>query len=156
MLVQLKQSDSLSDLQQQLRRTETITCDLMSSVLAHTCRRSASQHSSEKANRVRKLIAAEAWTDAALALIDLELPQWKLRRLVHDDGVWSCTLGKQPQLPDWLDDTVEASHGVAALAILCALVEARGAGSISSEARTPTVPQVRPKLDCALCCDNFA
>jgi hypothetical protein len=38
-----------------------------------------SQVSSGKATRVRQLIAAEAWTDAALALIELELPQWKLR-----------------------------------------------------------------------------
>ena len=36
---------------------------------------------SAKAARLRRLIQSQAWTDAALAFIDLELPQWQVRRL---------------------------------------------------------------------------
>jgi len=37
------------------------------------------------------LIESEAWTEAALALVELELPLWKLRRLVHEEGIWLCS-----------------------------------------------------------------
>ena len=36
-----------------------------------------------------------AWTDAALALIDLELPQWQFRRIAYDEGEWSCALSRE-------------------------------------------------------------
>jgi len=32
------------------------------------------------------LIGSEAWTDSALALIDLELPQWQVRRIAYDEA----------------------------------------------------------------------
>jgi len=150
----LKQHDSLSRLEKQLHRADAITRELMSSVLAQT--RSGARASSEKASRVHRLIDAEAWTDVALALIDLELPQWKLRHLVNEDGTWSCALSKCWHLPQWLDDAVEASHPVLELAILCAFVAAQQGRLIASEACRPSVPQVRPGPDCALCCDNFA
>src|SRR5271168_88011 len=47
-----------------------------------------SRRSAGKASRVNHLIEASAWTEAALALIELELPGWKLRRLVHENGEW--------------------------------------------------------------------
>jgi len=40
------------------------------------------------AARIDQLIEARAWNDAALALVELELPAWKLRRLVYEDGEW--------------------------------------------------------------------
>ena len=42
--------------------------------------------------RINRLIAARAWTDAALALVELELPQWSLRRIVQKtaNGTVAC------------------------------------------------------------------
>jgi hypothetical protein len=37
-----------------------------------------------------------AWTEAAFALIALELPLWRVRRLVYEDGEWLCSLSHQP------------------------------------------------------------
>ena len=40
-------------------------------------------------SRVRELIAAQAWTDAALALVALDGSR-VLRQLIHEDGEWHC------------------------------------------------------------------
>jgi hypothetical protein len=88
-------------------------------------------------------------------LVELELPQWKLRRIVHDNGEWHCSLSRQPQLPFGLDDIAEASHEILALAILMTLLEARRAAAVNTAGRA-AVPQVRSEPIPALCCDNFA
>jgi hypothetical protein len=106
-----------------------------------------------KASRVDQLIKAGAWTEAALALTELELPDWKLRRLVYENGEWLCSLSRYPNLPLTLDDSVDASDEILPLAILQALVEAR----LSDDAgkATSSVPQIRPAGGYAICCDNF-
>jgi hypothetical protein len=48
-----------------------------------------------KAARIDQLIKAGAWSDAALTLIELELPAWKVRRLVYEDGEWFCSLSTE-------------------------------------------------------------
>ena len=68
--------------------------------------------------QIERLIGSGAWTDAALAMIDLELPQWRLRRIAYDEGEWHCALSQQRELPDWLDQTIEAHHADLPLAIL--------------------------------------
>src|SRR5262249_7158121 len=105
--------------------------------------------------KLQRLIAAEAWTDAAMALIELELPQWKLRRLVKDDGEWFCSLSRQPELPIGYDQAAEAAHESLPVAILMAFIEARRAATADAPCRT-TVPQVRPIHGSAMCCDDFA
>ena len=102
------------------------------------------------------MIEAGAWTDAALALIDIELPAWRLRRLVHEDGEWLCSLSRQPNLPAELDDSADARHEVLPLAILSALVEARRKTGAVRVTSTPTVGRVRPTSGYAVCCDSFA
>jgi hypothetical protein len=57
-------------------------------------------------------IQAKAWTEAALALNELELPQWQLPRIAYDGGEWHCALSRQRELPDWLDQSSEASHRI--------------------------------------------
>src|SRR5690349_16608275 len=57
---------------------------------------------------LERLVVAGAWTDASLALVTIALPGWSLRRLVYDGGAWICSLSAQPNLPESLDDTVEA------------------------------------------------
>jgi hypothetical protein len=87
-------------------------------------------------------------------LIELELPQWTLRRLICDDGEWLCLLSKQPWLPLGLDEHVEASHEILSLALLIAFVDARRAAA--SAARPTTVPQLRSTADCVVSCDNYS
>ena len=146
----------LTELQQAIRGANSITRELMSDIAAASGARLAAARDPTLAHRIEGLIENEAWIDAALALLAFELPQWKLRRLVYEDGEWICSLSKHCQLPDWLDDVVEAHHAMLPLAILAALVEARRSGLGSGRVGLPRVPRVRPSANYVVCCDNFA
>ncbi len=100
------------------------------------------------------MIAAGAWSEVALALIELELPAWTLRRLIYEDGEWFCSLSRQPNLPVEFDDTADARHEFLPVAILSAFVEARRQSNVARETSAPTVSQIRSVN--AICCDNFA
>src|SRR5690349_13605612 len=100
-----------------------VTPALIADVIHEACRRLPSRAQAGKTERIEQVIDMGAWTDAALALVALELPQWRVRRLVYDSGEWHCALSRQRELPDWLDDSVEGCHADLALAILSALVE---------------------------------
>jgi len=147
-----KYENPLDDLSQRLRLAPAITPELISAVIAQACVRFAAQGAAAKA-KVNRLIEAGAHTDAALALIEFELPQWKLRRLLFEDGEWHCALSKQPQLAIGLDELAEAGHEVLALAILSALIEARRSTSASASTAVPQVWSVPSQV---MCCDNFA
>ena len=151
-----KSADRLSLLADQLRLAQAVTPDLISHVIADACVRLAALGRTEKAARLNRLIEAGAWTEVALALIELELPQWTLRRLVHDGGEWLCSLSKQPNLPVEIDDTADARHEDLPLALLSALLEAKRQAADAREPRSPMVPQIRPATGYVVCCDNFA
>jgi hypothetical protein len=139
-----------------LRHAHNVTAKLMSAVIEAACRRFPSAGQGERTARIQRLIAAEAWTDAAFALIELELPQWQARRIAYDEGEWHCALSRQRELPEWLDQSVEARHPDLPLAILSAFVEAQRASAPSIR---PSVPIVRREANAvyqALCTDNFA
>ena len=85
-----------------------------------------------------------------------ELPQWKLRRLIYEDGEWHCSLSKHMGLPVSLDELAEASHESLPLAILSAFVEARRNSLTATESRPQSVPLLGPTGGYAICCDNFA
>jgi hypothetical protein len=91
-----------------------------------------------------RLIDAEAWADAALALLELELPLWQVRRIAYDDGEWFCALSRERELPDWLDQSIEAQHADLALALLSAFVDAQ---IQNAEVTRPSVPSVQPAPD---------
>src|SRR6266404_8632247 len=103
------------------------------------CRCFQSVGQTEKTARIERLIGSGAWTDAALALIDLELPQWQVRRIAYDEGEWYCALSRERELPDWLDQSVEGRHADLALAILTAFVEAERLTAPSSRTSVPIV-----------------
>jgi hypothetical protein len=150
------QGEHLRKLQADVRRAQNVTRALMADVLA-TMGERYSTSPARAQERIRVLLDAGAWIDAALALLDLELPQWKLRRLAYEDGEWRCCLGKQWPLPEWLDDIVDAAHPVLPLAILAAMIEARALVQTSAAAAFRSVPSVGLLQDAAyLCCDNFA
>ena len=138
------------------RNAGYVTAEFLSDIVHATCRRLPSTNRNAKAARVERLILAQAWTDAALALIDLELPQWHVRRLAYDDGEWHCALSRQRELPDWLDQSIETRHGDLALAILTAFVEAQRASAPSSRTSVPSAPRRADTLYEPICADNFA
>jgi hypothetical protein len=159
MLSKPKRESGLDELQDQLGRAQLVTPDLISNVAARIGARFAVLSHTTKAAQINRLMEAQAWTETALALIELELPRWKLRRIVYADGAWLCSLSKQLSLPEWLGDIAEASHASLPLAILSALIEARRCDESSPAPATGSVPLVR--LDSsssveAICCDNFA
>src|SRR5260221_2179932 len=146
----------LGELNDRLRDAPEANAPLFQEVIDTACRCFPSLGQSAKPARIEQLLQSAAWTDAALALIDLELPLWQIRRIAYDEGEWHCALSRQRELPDWLDQSIEAHHADLALAILCAFVEARGVGAPSTR---PTVPLVSPCADPfpeIACSDNFA
>jgi hypothetical protein len=140
---------------EQIRLAPAVSADLMSEIIAAACARLPVLNRAGKASSVHRLIESTAWTDAALALVEIELPMWKLRRLVFEDGRWFCSLSAQVNLPLWLDDTADATHEILPLAILGALLEARRRSVVVPE-RTLSVPQVQSPPGHAICCDNFS
>jgi hypothetical protein len=144
------------ELGDRLREAHAVTAGLMSDIIEESCRRFPSAGQSDKTARIERLIGSEAWTDAALALIDLELPLWQVRRIAYDEGEWYCALSRERELPDWLDSSIEARHPDLALAILSAFVETQRISAPSSRTSVPTVSRDVLPLYEPLCCDNFS
>ncbi len=139
-----------------LRKAVAPTPDLIRQIITNACTRLPVLRNAGKAANIDRLIEVGAWCDVALALIEIELPVWSVRRLVREDGEWFCSLTRQPNLPVALDDTADATHQALPLAIFSAFLEARRRISVVREAGVPIVPQVRPAAGGAICCDNFA
>jgi hypothetical protein len=143
------------DLSEKLRDADIVTAELLSDIISEACWRYPPVRRTEKTARIERLIESKAWTDAALALIGLELPQWQVRRIVYDEGEWHCALSRQRELPDWLDQSIESAHADLPLALLSALLEVQRASAPSNRPSVPTVPHVADALDGPVCCDNF-
>jgi hypothetical protein len=152
LLSELHDPGELSD---RLREAHAVTGELLSDVIACSCRRFPSAGQAEKTARIERLIASGAWTDAALALMDLELPLWQVRRIAYDEGEWYCALSRERELPDWLDSSIEARHADLALAILSAFVEAQRIVAPQSKPSVPAVRRGANPLYEPVCCDNF-
>jgi hypothetical protein len=143
------------ELEDRLRDAHAVTAELLSDVINETCRRFPPIRRTEKVARLERLIQSGAWTDAAIALIELELLQWQIRRVVYDEGEWHCALSRQRELPEWIDQSVEASHADLPLAILMTFVEAQRASTPSIRTSVPTVPREANPLYEPVCCDNL-
>jgi hypothetical protein len=131
---------------------------LFAKIIGSACRHIPILNRSKKAGRIDRLIEAEAWTDCALALIEIELPGWQMRRLVYEGGEWLCSLSRQPGLPLEFDDTVDGSHEVPALAVLRAFVEARrhGGPAIRAGVMNSSMSTFQSAAGEMLSCDNFS
>lgn len=133
-----------------------VTPSLIADIVRTACRRFPSQSQAARTERVEQLIELGAWTDAALALVELELPQWQVRRLAYDDGEWYCALSRTREMPDWLDQSVEGRHADLALAILSAFVEVRQLGADTPQTSVPIAPQRTDARYEPMLSDNFA
>jgi hypothetical protein len=146
----------LNQLDARLCSAPAVTVELLSDVLEASCPRLALLRHTDRAARTEQMVASGAWTDAALALLALELPQWQLRRLIYDEGQWHCALSRQREMPEWLDQSIDADHTDLAIAILRAFVAARQAGAPNTGPSVPTAPRAVSAYHEPMCCDNFA
>lgn len=149
-------ADRLVELADQFSARDHVTSDFLSAIAAVASERRAAPYRTTRSARIDRLIDDQAWVDAALALVDDELPCWKMRRLAYDEGQWHCALSRQRELPDWLDQAVEAGHPDLAMAILRASVDAMREDDASGKAPVRIVPRVQPVQGDVMCCDNFA
>lgn len=108
-----------------------------------------------KIDALDRLMLAGAWTDAALSLVELELPMWRPRRLIYDSEEWLCSLSRHCDVPIELDETADGRHASLPLAILLAFVEAKRLPVIRELASVPFVRQVGTEPAHVICCDNF-
>lgn len=155
MAIAFRHNDA-SSLSDRLRIAQAMTGPLMREVMDRACRRIPALRQSERTARLMRLIDAEAWTDAALALVELELPLWRVRRIAYDEGEWYCALSRERELPDWLDAAVEGCHGDLAIALLSAFVEVRAfAVEVSRPRVLPAQPALEPLCEPAVC-ENFS
>jgi hypothetical protein len=144
------------ELNDRLRDAYTVTAELVSAVIEAACRRFPSDGQSQRTARIERLIAAEAWTEAAFGLIELELLQWQVRRIAYDEGEWHCALSRERELPEWLDQSIEAHHPDLPLAILSAFVYAQRVSAPSTRTSVPVVQRDASAFYEPLCSNNFA
>ena len=152
----LSENQHAVELSDRLHDAPAMTAGLMSGIIAETCRRFPSAGQSEKTARVERLIQSGAWLDAALALIDLELPLWQIRRIAYDEGEWHCALSRQRELPDWLDQSIEARHSDLALAMLSVFVEAQRITAPANRTSVPSAGRDANPVYHPVLCDNFS
>lgn len=152
----LSESPDPRELSDRLADAQAMTAELISEVIGGSCRRIPPLGRTEKTARLEQLIGANAWTDATLALLDLELPLWQVRRIAYDEGEWYCALSRERELPEWLDRSIEARHADLSLAILSAFVDAQRLTAPSSKTSVPTVSRDASPLYEPVCCDHFA
>ena len=146
----------LNQLDARLCGAPALTLELVSDVVAACCPRLGLLQHTERAARAEQMIQQGAWTDAAFALLVLELPHWQLRRLVYDDGEWHCALSSQREMPEWLDQSIEAHHADLPIAILRAFVSARQVNAPSTRSSAPIAPCPASERYEPVCSDNFA
>lgn len=147
-------SPAISRVAGRLRDAESVTAELFSELIRDACWRLPTVRHTRDFTRFEQLLQSGAWTDAALTLISLETPQWRLRHIVYDSREWHCTLSRRRELPDWLDEPVEARHDDLCLAILSAFLKVQR-GSTPSEDGVAAFSGLDPSLELPLCCDNF-
>ena len=139
-----------------IRDAYCVTAEFLSDIVRQSCRQLPSDEGNVKTARLERLIRSHAWTDAALTLIELKLPQWQVRRLAYDGGEWHCLLSQQRELPDWLDQPIETRHADLALAILRAFVEAKRVSAPSGRTSVSSAPQRADTLYEPIFSDNVA
>jgi len=146
--------DRLDHVADALRLASGPTAGLFADVIGSVCTRLPVPANAGEAARIGRLIEAGAPLDAVLALVECELPQWRLRRLVLDGGRWCCSLSTQPSLPIGFDDTADGEHDDIVLAILTAFVAALRMSRTAPGSSAPVMRNSAASSD-ALCCDGF-
>jgi hypothetical protein len=145
--------EPITKIEERLRVATAPSCEMFRFLVCKACPRLAACNPTMLA-QFQRLLEAGAYTDAALWLVEAELPAWKLRRVTFDHE-WHCFLSRTPWAPHELDDLVEANHASLPLAILSAFVAARRTQPII-KTNTSAVPLFQTTTCLPVCCDNFA
>lgn len=155
MLLAPRTADPLERLANRLGRARKPDRALIDDIMTAACTRLPALQTAGKTRKLEEWCRSGAWLDAALALVAPELPDWTVRRIGRDDGLWFCSLSRSPNFPIEIDNVAEASHETMPLAILAAFVEAK-----RSIASTKTVARSSSSLSSTerqrICCDNFS
>ena len=109
MLLVPRHGEPLEQLANGIRLAAEPNGRLMNRIVAE-CGRFAVLNRAGKSPHFDAWCESGAWVEAALTLAASELPNWSIRRLVKDDGIWFCALSRSPNTPFEFDDMVEASH----------------------------------------------
>jgi hypothetical protein len=133
MLLELDGRDEIDNLANRLADATRVTAGLFAQIIAASPRL-ITLKAIGKTGRLDRLLACEAWTDAAIELLALEAPGWSVKRLFLEDREWLCTLTRFPDVPDWLDDSAEGCHPMLALAVLDALLDIRAREVVTAPA----------------------
>ena len=133
-------SAQLATLAGKVSLADEATPEMLFEIVAETARRLSAPG---EATQLHQLIEAGALTEAALALINLELPLWQIRRITYDEGEWHCAVSRQRELPEWLDEAIETTHASLTLAIVSVYIETVRQIEASKEPSRPSVPQTR-------------
>ena len=156
MLFNPNHESRLNRLTRALEAASSVSLRLIGEVAAGACVRLRTLAQTGNVAGLEQMIIADAWTDVALTIIRLELPFWQIRRLIHEDGEWHCSLTRHPQLPEALDDMAEGRHADLPLALLLAFVEARRCADIASAAAACRMPRIANRGGGeAIGCDSF-
>ena len=148
--VQTLQFDLLDS---KLRCAHVLTVALFRQVVESAGDRLSIIRRAGKTTHIERLLEAGACTDAALALIEIEMPNWRIRQLVYENAEWFCSLSRRPSVPIELDETAQAGHAVLSLALLRALLEARRISRAEPIFAPVHIPSGSNQW---ICCDNFA
>jgi hypothetical protein len=89
------QTAKLDPLDRHWESAHAATVALFREVLESASERLSILWRADKTAHIERSLAAGACTDAALALLELEMPNWKIRRLVNEGGEWLCSLSRR-------------------------------------------------------------
>src|ERR1035437_3822915 len=132
-------SEQLATLAAQVRVADEATPEMFSEIVGQTCQRPSAPNKAANAERLHQLIEAGALTQGALALIELELPQWKLRRITYDEGEWHCAMSRQRELPEWLAGPGDRGQPCKSYACGCGGLHRNASAGRSVEGAQPAV-----------------
>jgi hypothetical protein len=93
------QAAELNRLDRALRSACALTQPLFRQVAENAGERLSILRHAGKTALVDRFLEAGACTDAALALLAIELPNWKIRCLIFENGEWRCWLSRRPNGP---------------------------------------------------------
>jgi hypothetical protein len=98
--------------------THALVADIVAAVAPHHL-----DGRGERSIQLRRWLDTHAFLEIGFVLIDWELPNWSMRRLAQDDGLWWCAVSPR-QAIQWGHDEVDESHENKELAVLKAFLTA--------------------------------
>jgi hypothetical protein len=134
---------------------EGATSPLLSDVVNFVCSRLWTRPKFRQ-DQILAWLKTGASFDLLRALIEVELPGWRLARLQYDGGQWYCTICRGTAQLEWAAADVTCGHVDPVLAMLRALLEVLAMDGVEDEADEGVLRrQQNPDMNYVLC-DNFS